>query len=82
MRKRERDSIVKKLTALHEEMIRNGAGQLGGAIWYFDNNAEIKGFDFAYAAANWAETLGKKLKKLLDAEAKRIDQREAKERAR
>lgn len=73
MRKRDRDRIAKDLSKYHAEIMDKIARQLSGAIWYFENNAEIKGYDFAYGARSYAEHIGRKIKKYLDSEIKRKD---------
>ena len=71
MRKRDRDSFAKKLTALLEDLNAHAVNQLAGSIWYFENDAEGKGYSFAYAASNWASSVGNRIKEFLDEELKK-----------
>jgi hypothetical protein len=75
MRKRDRERFSKKLAALLDDLNHHAANQLSGAIWYFENGAEGKGYSFAYGASNWASDVGERIKKFLDEELKKPSKR-------
>lgn len=55
---------LEKLKIICDDLHYKGMGQLGGAIWYFQNNAEIKGFNSGYAAKSWVKKVLQDLDKL------------------
>lgn len=67
MRKRDRDRLAERLTAMAESIYQMPTQQLHGASWYFANNAEIKGFDSAHAARTWLEKHATDLRVILRA---------------
>ena len=75
MRKRERDRIIKRLREFHGPLLQQRLGQLERSIWYFDNNAEGKGFSSAYAAVSYFLEHCTKLKKFIEQEHKKSDNR-------
>lgn len=67
MRKRDRLRIAAQLLKISNDFQEYVLGQIGGAHWYFEQNAEIKGFNSAYAAKGWAIELTKELETVLKA---------------
>ena len=55
---------LEKLKACVEDLQFKALGQLGGSVFYFENDAEIKGFNFGYAAKDWMKKVLKDLDKL------------------
>ena len=66
MRKRDRLAISKKLSKIQQDLARYGTGQLDGSVWYFDNDAVIKGYAFAKAALYNIDEASKNLTELLE----------------
>lgn len=69
MRKRTRGKIAQDLNDAIADL-HLVLQELNGAAWYFERDAEIKGFNLAYAAQRNAAAFVWKLKKLLDKYAK------------
>jgi len=65
MRKRDRISIAKKLKTIELNVVNGVVTQLDSSAWYFDNNATLKGAQFAYAALTHIEKAAKDLKLLI-----------------
>lgn len=72
MRKRDRLAIAKKIYELIEELQQFGIQQLAGSAWYFENNADIKGFNFGHAGQDWVNKVQRDLKKLLERYSKKV----------
>ncbi len=71
MRKRDRDKLAKLFYELAIDIDHFVTQQLLSATWYFENNSEYKGYDFANASADCAIELGNRIKNYININIKK-----------
>jgi len=80
MRRRDIERFKRVLSDTTADVDHYGLQHLLSSEWYFDRNAEIKGYNWAHAAADSLIHLGTTLKKFLEDEDKKDYERRRKRR--